>query len=245
MAAPWEGPAGLEGDDEALLGEALLLRDETRPDEPDLLGAGEEEVHVAGARLLGQALQGQEHGRAPGQVVNGPHGDALVIALEVRQVQHHGPGERRSCVGGQAQAGHSLLRGAVGAVELAVEAFAAGGQELDRHRLREARLGHSAQGVDNEPIPVRFHRLKAGMVHVGHQGDGRLVRIPARAVDDDVAVGISLGCEAQRLDAPADRGRRARLPVGHGRVGAKVRQDLKGPLGQIAGGAHWCILRSN
>ena len=120
------------------------------------------------------------------------------------------------------QSDHPLVRGTVGPRGLGAEPSPVGQDYLHRDGAGKTGLWHAAQGPGNQRITLPLQRLEARVVHVGDEGDGRLIlpSIPfPAAVDHNVAVSVMLGIQAHTGQASSYVGGNRAFEEGNGGTG--------------------------
>ena len=242
ISAPGRGSGRFQRYYQGVHGQGAGFGQQARADQTHLFGAGEDAVHVAGWRVAAQGRQSGQDAATAGQVVGGAHDDVVVLDAEVGQVKD---GRRRdgNVVGsgvGQADAGLALALVAVVADGFGGQTAAGGQDDLQGNAGGECAGRYAAGGVADEVVAIASDYLKAGMVHVGHEGDGRdALGVRAGDAGDDVAEVVGApGC-ADFGERGADGGCDAVLVEGDGRLRAEAGEEVEG-AGVVVGciGSH-------
>ena len=86
------------------------------------------------------------------------------------------------------------------------------------------------RGVGNElaPVTVALDELEPGVVHVGHDGDGRNIWVASRKPGQNVPRRVHAVFDAYAVEYLRHRRGHALLVKGHGGLGAQPGQEIKG-----------------
>ena len=167
----------------------------------------------------------------PARVVGGAHDDAVVLDAEIGQVEH---GRRRNgdvvvhriC---EADPGFPLPFVAVGADGFGGQSAAGGQDNLEGNAGSERAGRDAAGGFANQVIAIASNNLKAGMVHVGHEGNGRYaVRLCAGNAGDDIAEVVSAPRYADFGERATNGGGNAVFMECDGGLGTQPGEEVKG-----------------